>query len=138
MKFPDSILCVTSSDGRPVAVQIPLEAWRRIESLARPVLSGFYSEAADSAKIPAASPEPVEAFEELLRYWDFRYPYSPAVRCPVCNTSAEDWRLGDPRPFRLVNANIGGLLVFRCVACYTTVRQKHFRDHVAFEHTTRV
>jgi hypothetical protein len=27
------------------------------------------------------------------------------------------------------------LLVFRCRNCNTTIRQKHFRDHVAFEYT---
>ena len=47
----------------------------------------------------------------------------------------DDWRTDPAHPFHLTTANLGGLLVFRCARCHTTIRQKHFRDHRALEHT---
>ncbi|MDR3362852.1 MAG: hypothetical protein LBO64_08455 [Desulfovibrio sp.] len=127
MKTAQGICYVCDDKGRTLAVQVPLDIWRQIEPLARSVLCG--------KPAVAETPEPIQAFDEFLQHWDFRYPYSPAVVCPVCNASTQDWRIGDARPFRLVNANFGGLLVFRCKQCDTTIRQKHFRDHVALEHS---
>ena len=46
-----------------------------------------------------------------------------------------DWRNDPAHPFHLTTANLGGLLVFRCKSCQSTVRQKHFRDHMAVECT---
>ena len=66
-------------------------------------------------------------FERLLQFWDFRYPYSPEVTCPRCGAHTADWRNDPAHPFHLTTANLGGLLVFRCKSCQSTVRQKHFR-----------
>ncbi|MDR2056048.1 MAG: hypothetical protein LBQ10_09315 [Desulfovibrio sp.] len=126
-----SPLFLTDAEGRCVAVQIPYAFWEQIKEHAVPRRSAM-------SPNPGPSPhpaEPLEAFAEFLRYWDFRYSYSPAVCCPQCGMAVKDWRSGDDRPFRLTNANLGGLLVFRCRNCNTTIRQKHFRDHVAFECT---
>ncbi|MDR1660651.1 MAG: hypothetical protein LBR94_10035 [Desulfovibrio sp.] len=124
-------LFLTDAEGRCVAVQIPYALWERIKEHAVPDCV-----AASENSVPDPHPaEPLDAFAEFLQYWDFRYPYKPAVRCPQCGVTVEDWRVGDERPFRLTNANLGGLLVFRCHNCNTTIRQKHFRDHVAFEFT---
>ena len=79
--------------------------------------------------------EPVADFERLLQFWDFRYPYSPEVTCPHCGAHTADWRNDPAHPFHLTTANLGGLLVFRCKSCQSTVRQKHFRDHMAVECT---
>lgn len=126
-----SLLYLTDAEDRVQAVQIPWDLWQKIEPLARPVLRAVSAPA-------AAEPvkEAISAFEEFLQFWDFRYPYNPAVSCPHCGASTQDWREDPEHPFWLTNANVGGLLVFHCRACGTTIRQKHFRDHVALEHTS--
>jgi hypothetical protein len=126
-----SPLFLTDAEGRRVAVQIPYDLWEHIKEHA---VSRHAAASANSAPAPPPA-EPLEAFAEFLKYWDFRYPYSPAVNCPLCGITVEDWRAGEDRAFRLANANLGGLLVFRCSRCNATIRQKHFRDHVAFEFT---
>ncbi|MBQ3060019.1 MAG: hypothetical protein IJD16_06870 [Desulfovibrio sp.] len=123
-----SLQYVTDSEGHILAVQLPWELWKKIEPAARPVLDV----AAPSKALP---PEPMTDFEEFLQYWDFRYPYDPAVSCPHCGKQCDDWREAADHPFHLTNANVGGLLVFRCKSCGCTIRYKHFRDHVAHEHT---
>ena len=123
------LLYLTDADKHVQAVQIPWELWRKIELLARPVLDSLMK---PSSEEPV---EPLPAFEEFLHYWDFRYPYSPAVNCPHCGAATQNWRDDPAHPFRLTNANLGGLLVFHCRACGATIRQKHFRDHMAVEHT---
>ena len=52
-----------------------------------------------------------------------------------CGAHTADWRDDPAHPFHLTTANLGGLLVFRCKSCQSTVRQKHFRDHMAVECT---
>ena len=126
-----SPLFLTDAEGQRIAVQIPYDIW---ESLA-PYAARLHAASSASEEQTPQVPEPLGAFDELMQYWDFRYPYSPAVSCPNCGAAAEDWRTGEERPFRLNNANLGGLLVFRCCHCNATIRQKHFRDHVAFEVT---
>ena len=54
---------------------------------------------------------------------------------PVAGAHTADWRDDPAHPFHLTTANLGGLLVFRCKSCQSTVRQKHFRDHMAVECT---
>lgn len=119
---------LTDERGNIVAVQISPAMWERL----KPLLQSRDS-AEKTADAPA--PEPLEAFAEFLRYWDFRYAYDPAVRCPRCGHHVADWRSAPEHPFRLTNANLGGLLVFHCQRCGATIRQKHFRDHVALEST---
>lgn len=128
MKEP--IHYVTDERGNIVAVQLPLALWERL----RPALA---AEGEDTSDAGAPLPEPMDGFADFLRYWDFRYPYDPAVRCPHCGVHVEDWRTAPGHPFHLANANLGGLLVFHCRSCGATIRQKHFRDHVALESTPR-
>lgn len=84
---------------------------------------------------PFSKPQPMDALEELKTYWDFKYPYDPHVQCKGCGAQSSDWEEDPQHPFHLVNANFGGLLVFRCRQCGGTVRKKHFREHVVFEFT---
>ena len=121
---------ITDTDGNAVFVVIPVTLWQKIEpEVSRMLLAD------ESPQELAQAPGPLRSFEELMQCWDFKYAYNPAVACPHCGAEVADWR-NDPRQsFVLTNANIGGLLVFHCRACGTTIRQKHFRDHVAFEHT---
>lgn len=122
----EQIHYLTDERGNIVAVQIPLAMWERLKPRLQP------RDGAERAE-GSPAPEPLAAFEEFLRYWDFRYPYDPAVRCPQCGREVADWRSDPEHPFRLANANLGGLLVFHCQGCGATIRQKHFRDHVALE-----
>lgn len=119
----EQIHYLSDERGNIVAVQIPVTLWERL----KPQLQ------AQCGAEESPAPEPLEAFEEFLRYWDFRYPYDPAVRCPQCGREVADWRCDPAHVFRLANANLGGLLVFHCQGCGATIRQKHFRDHVALE-----
>lgn len=121
---------VVDNAGNTLAVQIPWKTWQRIAPVVEPLLAP-----ATPRKAVKDRPEPMDAFEEFLQYWTFRYPYSPAVACPHCGEKTENWREDPRHPFKLANANIGGLLVFHCIACGTTIRLKHFKDHVAVEHT---
>ena len=54
---------------------------------------------------------------------------------PDCGRETGDWRTDPTHPFALSNANTGGLLVFQCLNCGTTIRLKHFKDEVVCEHT---
>ncbi|MBD5558014.1 MAG: hypothetical protein HDQ92_05615 [Desulfovibrio sp.] len=126
----EQIHYVTDAHGNIVAVQVPYSLWER--------LKGALPAEADAANPTEAEvPEPMDGFADFLRYWDFRYPYDPAVSCPHCGLQVDDWRTAPGHPFRLANANLGGLLVFHCASCGATIRQKHFRDHVALESTPR-
>ena len=126
----EAIQYVTDKNGNIVAVQLPLALWEKL----KPAVDACGP--VEAAPIEVA-PEPLDAFADFLRYWDFRYTYDPAVRCPHCGTEVKDWRSAPGHPFRLKNANFGGLLVFHCEGCGATIRQKHFRDHVALECTPR-
>lgn len=126
----DQVRYLTDARGTVVAVQLPLALWERL----KPALE---AEALAETGPGAPAPEPMDGFADFLRFWDFRYPYDPAVSCPHCGSHVEDWRTAPGHPFRLANANLGGLLVFHCQGCGATIRQKHFRDHVALESTPR-
>ena len=126
----EQIHYLTDEHGNIVAVQLPLALWERLKG----ALPGGSPEEQAAESAPA---EPLDGFADFLRYWDFRYPYDPAVSCPHCGAHVADWRTAPGHPFHLANANLGGLLVFHCKGCGATIRQKHFRDHVALESTPR-
>ena len=122
---------LTDAKGNVEAVQLSLKLWQLIEPKITAQLK------ATEAPAPLVQAEgPLKSFEQLQQFWDFKYPYSPTVDCPYCGAKTADWRTDPAQPFILTNANIGGLLVFLCKGCGTSVRQKHFRDHVAVEHST--
>lgn len=115
------ILYIHDAKGALVAVQIDAALWQKIAHLVE-------------------RPKPVEhgqndmqGFAGFMAAWDFRYPYKPEVECPNCHLASENWQ--EDEKFALVNANIGGLLVFRCSSCGGTVRQKYFKTHMACEFT---
>lgn len=131
--MPDktSIHFLCDAHGTRLAAVVPVDIWERLEPFCKKLLPPEQQAAALSQQ-----PGPLADFDELLSCWDFPYAYSPEVCCPHCGASTKDWRSDEKKFFLLKNANIGGLLVFHCTQCGTTIRQKHFRDHVAFEHTT--
>lgn len=116
------------AQGELVSVQISAALWDRVKT--RVLMAEQSLLIADN---PYARPEPIAAVEELKAYWDFTYPYTPDVRCEHCGTATMDWENDPNHPFHLNNANFAGLLVFRCKNCGSTVRKKHFKDHVKFE-----
>lgn len=122
---------ITDIKGNIDSVVIPWAIWEKIEPKVRNLLS---IEAKPQELVQAEGP--LASFEELMQCWDFKYPYSPSVTCPHCAAAVDDWRNDPKQSFVLTNANIGGLLVFHCRACGTTIRQKHFHNHVAIEHST--
>ena len=124
-----SIFYVTDAAGNPVAVQLALPLWQAVRKHVQDAERRMHDDD------PLERPEPMAAFQQFLDYWDFKYPYSPDVQCLHCGASTADWRNDPAHPFHLTNANLGGLLVFRCKACGSTVRRKHFRDHSVFEVT---
>lgn len=122
---------LTDIKGNVASVVVPLALWEKIEPKIRPLLAE-----SEEPQPLAQAQGPLRNFDDFLKFWDFKYSYSPAVTCPHCGASALDWRNDPEDHFVLTNANIGGLLVFHCRSCGTTIRQKHFRDHVAVEHST--
>ena len=131
MSYKYALRYVTDAKVNVEYVLLPWDLWRRLE----PQAAALHAKPQQPENLEQP-PGPLADFDALLRTWDFRYPYSPAVSCPHCGAATEDWRTDPAQPFVLTNANIGGLLVFHCRACGTTIRQKHFRDHQALEHST--
>ena len=123
----DNILYLKDSKGTVHGVFVPIALWLEIQKSCGSVLKSI-TEQDDT-------PEPMDAFAEFLAYWDFPYPYDPAVHCPHCGAETSNWRNDPLHPFKLANASFGGLLVFHCRKCGTTIRHKHFKDHVCHEHT---
>ena len=121
------------AQDNPIFAVIPFPLWKRLEV-------HFFDLLSDSSpqSFLSQSDGPIRDFNEFLQCWDFSYPYNPSVKCPCCGKETEDWRNDATRPFVLTNANIGGLLVFHCLSCGATIRQKHFRDHVAIEYSSLV
>lgn len=119
---------VVDEAGSASAVQLSLPLW---EAVKKYVLTA--ERRMTGADDPLQRPEPLVALQEFKDYWDFTYPYSPDVTCQHCGASTENWEKDPAHPFHLSNANLGGLLVFRCRTCGSTVRKKHFKDHCVFE-----
>ena len=128
----EDLLYLVDEKGSLKAVQLSATLWNRVESLVAPLL------AQKDVVTTVQQQGPLNDFKTLMEYWDFTYPYSPAVTCPHCGAHTDDWRCEPQKDFILTNANLGGLLVFHCLHCGTTIRHKHFRDHVSYEHTTPV
>lgn len=123
------LLYLTDRQGNLEGVQLSAALWSHCEAAVVKALKAM------EPPLEHLNDEPVADFERLLQFWDFRYPYSPEVTCPHCGAHTADWRNDPAHPFHLTTANLGGLLVFRCKSCQSTVRQKHFRDHMVVECT---
>ena len=120
------ILYLYDSQGALCGVQLSPALWERVK---------LHILNAQGPRSVDESPEPRGAWEEFKQYWDFKYPFCANVECANCGALCDDWEHDPDRRFKLRNANLGGLLVFRCVACGADIRKKHFKDHIAFETT---
>ena len=107
------LLYLTDRQGNLEGVQLSAALWSHCEAAVVKALKAM------EPPLEHLNDEPVADFERLLQFWDFRYPYSPEVTCPHCGAHTADWR-NDPA---------------HCKSCQSTVRQKHFRDHMAVECT---
>lgn len=125
-----SIQYLVNAEGEIQAVQIGYNLWKKVENTVKSALKQKEEDKNTQKE------QPLKDFETLMQFWDFSYPYKPTVTCPHCNISTNDWKNDTKNPFILTNATIGGLLVFHCKNCGTTIRQKYFKDHVCYEHTT--
>ena len=124
----NAILYLVDEAGAIKGVQLSPELWKKAEKLVLPLL-----EEQEASEVQREGP--LKDFQTLMEYWDFSYPYSPRVRCPHCGACVDDWRSDEKHTFILNTANLGGLLVFHCTRCGTTIRHKHFKDHMSIEHT---
>lgn len=116
------ILKLYDAQGILKAVQISPELWQ----LLQPTVAALST----TREPQQPKPHDLAGFAEFEAAWNFPYAYVPEVKCP-CGAQTPDWRKDEA--FLLRSANLGGLLVFHCNACRGTVRQKYFKDHVAYE-----
>ncbi|EPR44009.1 hypothetical protein dsx2_1937 [Desulfovibrio sp. X2] len=127
MSETSPVLYLYDEAKRLHGVLIDPELWEKIEPLVREHLPS-------SAKAEEPEPpEPMADWETLTAYWDFKYDPDYDVACGVCGESTTDWRADEPRKFRLVGANLGGLVTFKCQKCKAKVIKRHFKDHIKVE-----
>lgn len=119
----ERILKIFDAAGNLRGVILPPDIWQDLEAVL-----------GKAAVSKDKSQEDFSGFKDLMQAWNFRYPYDPSVKCQ-CGSCTTDWRSGEPRLFKLVTANLGGLLVFHCASCGRTVRQKYFKDHMVVEYS---
>ncbi len=113
--------------GKFLGVFIAAELWTKLE----PELTAFLP-----ATVPVekpSMPEPLADWATLLEFWDFKYPVEAGVTCGQCGSSTQDWQQDEPRKFRLVACNLGGLVRFECQACKARITKRHFKDKITFE-----
>lgn len=121
----DEILYLYDTTGRLICVQVPALLWQKLQPACQKLL--------DQAEKDAQTGHRLEEFADFMSAWNFPYEYKPEVNCPGCGYHTCNWQNGDD--FRLHSANIGGILVFKCLKCGSTIRQKYFKTHMALEFT---
>jgi hypothetical protein len=87
------------------------------------------------ANLPVAAemPEPLQDWNDLVQYWDFKYPVDLDVHCSICGNETADWQRDEPRKFHLTAANLGGLVTFKCLGCSSKIMKRHFKDSIKIE-----
>ena len=112
--------------GNLVGVLLSPEAWAAAREAVLAALGPVEAREPD---------EPLQDWETLKRFWDFRYPVETSVRCGSCGSETQDWAADEPRRFQLLVANLGGLVTFRCLSCRAKVLKRHFKDTIKTETT---
>jgi len=115
--------------GDLVGIFISPALWKKIQDQVEPIIDQALGE------VEKPAPEPMAAWEQLLKFWDFDYPVAMDVQCELCGNKTDDWSRDDPRLFRLKSANMAGLVAFECAKCKAKVVKKHFKDHILTEAT---
>lgn len=122
-----------NENGQLAGVFISATTWHEHEPELEEILFPDRPEASKSRK--SMNKEPMADWEKFISFWDFNYPFEKKVRCDNCGSSTEDWTTDDPKKFRLLAANLGGLVSFLCSECNYRVSKKHFKDHIHYECT---
>lgn len=123
----DKCTKVYDEQGNFLGVFIGPDLWSRIEG----EIAGLLPSLAPAPVIE--KPEPLGDWATLREFWDFRYPVDTDVRCAVCGNSTEDWQKDEPRKFRLIACNMGGLVRFECRGCKARISKRHFKDKITVE-----
>lgn len=114
-----------------IGILLSPELWAKTENAISPIVDAALAEL--SPQFRKELPEPMEALETLLKYWDFQYPMPYDVTCSNCASTTENWKDDEPRKFRLRSATLAGLLNFECQQCKARIIKKHFKKHVDVE-----
>ena len=132
-------------DGELVGVLLSPELWDQVKDAILPHLDELPSAStcgAKRAKSPGQGParplqrilpEPMEDWQTLVDYWDFRYPVTAEAHCEHCGAATEDWTKDEPRKFTLKACNLGGLVALECNACEARITKRHFKDHITYD-----
>lgn len=123
MNKDTAIRFLIDAKGEPQGVFIEEELWQHV---CKHVLHVLEKLCPSETQII----EPMADLQLLEKYWDLRYELPTDVVCEACGASTSDWKSDDPRKFMLRAANMGGLLVFECVACASRITKRHFKDKV--------
>lgn len=123
--------------GALLGAFVSAAVWERAKDSLLPIINATLSQIDPTTGQPAEErplpPEPMADINLLLEYWDFTYPFTYDVACECCGAATEDWRKDEPRKFRLMAANLGGLVNFQCQTCKARVIKRHFKKHVSSE-----
>ncbi len=118
---------IYDKDSNFLGTFISHELWLEVRSEIMPVLEGHLAPD-DRGEKPVA--EPLQDWEVLKKYWDFKYPVDTDVHCSLCGNETENWQEDDPRKFLLKAASLGGLVSFECRQCGARVTKRHFKDQI--------
>ncbi|WP_031482263.1 hypothetical protein [Maridesulfovibrio frigidus] len=117
----DSLTELFDKSGNLIGALLTAELWTKVKPHILPLLPKAE---------PEERPEPMSAWVELKQYWDFSYPIDLDVKCDHCGSTTEHWEIDSPRKFRLVSANLGGLVSFKCSECKSRITKQHFKDKI--------
>ena len=117
-----------TSKGALHGIYLSPEIWERVARKVTPIL-----ETTLEAMYPTTREEPMDEWHEFKDYWDFKYPFTAEVTCKECGQHTEDWEHDAEKPFLLKSASLSGLVIFTCTKCQSTIRKKHFKDHICYE-----
>jgi hypothetical protein len=127
MPLTDDVQKLYDDDGNLIGVLIGPEKWSQLAAAVPDML------AEQKKPEPHTIPEPLDDWNTLKEYWDFKYPVDYDVACEVCGDSTQNWEEDDPKQFRLLAANLGGLVRFECIKCKARITKRHFKDHIQVE-----
>lgn len=120
----DGVTHLYDNKGNFLGVMIAPDVWEKTKHK----VAHFFEQAKPAAL--KVLPEPMEDWESLKAFWDFKYPINKEVFCENCQSCTNDWEADSPRKFRLMACNIGGLARFECQECHGLVTKRHFKDEI--------
>lgn len=127
MPLTDDIQKLFDENGNLIGVLLGPDKWEQITAQLPELVAA--KKKPDSQIIP----EPLDDWNTLKQYWDFKYPVDYDVACEVCGEKTDNWEEDDPKKFRLLAANLGGLVRFECIKCSARITKRHFKDHIKVE-----